>query len=246
MNIEYPAEYQARVELAACYRLAARSGWDELVSTHISARVPGSSDILLNPMGLMFDEVTASNLVRVDEVGHIVSDATGSGYNRGGFITHSQIHRSRADAECVVHLHPQAAVAISCRPQGLIPLTDDAATIVADLAYHGYEDGAVHLSKPEGLMHSLGDRNFLIQRNHGVFTIGASIARAWLRMYALVRACEVQLMAQAHDATVDLVPLPSRDVDAIAARARKAEYVASLGWTALLRRLDREQPDYKH
>jgi ribulose-5-phosphate 4-epimerase/fuculose-1-phosphate aldolase len=240
------SEQETRIELAACYRLAARHGWDELVSTHISARVPGSDDILLNPMGLMFDEVTASNLVRVDPAGNVVSDVTGLGYNQGGFITHSQLHRGRADAECVVHLHPQAAVAMSCRPEGLLPITDDAALIVDALGYHAWEDGPTHLAKPEGLLHSFAGKQYLLQRNHGAFTIGASIAQAWLRMYGLVRACEVQLMAQGHDGAVDTVPPPSTDPDLVAKRERKAERVGGLGWAALLRRLDREQPDYRN
>ncbi|MDF7775559.1 class II aldolase/adducin family protein [Sphingomonas sp. AOB5] len=238
-------EAETRIELAACYRLAARHGWDELVSTHISARVPGSSDILLNPMGLMFDEVTASSLVRVCEDGSIADDPTGLGYNAGGFITHSQLHRGRADAECVVHLHPQAAVAMSCRPEGLLPITDDAALIVADLAYHDYEDGPKHLAEPEGLLHSFADRNYMLQRNHGAFTIGTSISQAWLRMYALTRACEVQIMAMAHDGAIDTVPAPSADPELTAKRNTKAARVGNLGWTALLRRLDREEPDYR-
>ena len=239
-------ERDVRVELAACYRLAARHGWDELVSTHISARVPDSADILLNPMGLMFDEVTASNLVRVREDGTVANDPTGLGYNAGGFITHSQLHRGRADADCVVHLHPQAAVALSCRPQGLLPITDDAALIVADLAYHAYEEGPRHLAAPEGLLHSFGECNFLLQRNHGAFTIGTSVGQAWLRMYSLVRACEVQLMALANDGAVDMVPAPSTDPETVAKRNAKATRVGALGWNALLRRLDREQPDYRN
>lgn len=238
-------EAKARIELAACYRLAARAGWDELVSTHISARVPGSSDILMNPFGLMFDEVTASSLVRVSETGDVVSDPLGLGYNPGGFITHSQLHRGRIDAECVVHLHPQPAVAMSCRPEGLLPLTDEMAIIASELAYHPYEDGPSHLDKPEGLLNSYAGKYYMLQRNHGAFTIGESIGQAWLRMYALVRACEVQLMAICRDSAVDHVPPPSSDPDTVDKRRRKAARVGDLGWKALLRRLDRDQPDYR-
>jgi ribulose-5-phosphate 4-epimerase/fuculose-1-phosphate aldolase len=239
------SEAQARIELAACYRLAARAGWEELVSTHISARVPGSTDILMNPFGLMFDEVTASSLVRVDAQGRVVSDPTGLGFNPGGFITHSQLHSARADAECVVHLHPQAAVALSCRQEGLLPITDDAAVIVSELGYHSYEDGPTHLAKPEGLLQSFVGKYYLIQRSHGVFTIGESIGQAWLRMYALVRACEVQIMAQSNRSVVDHVPAPSLADEEIARRRAKAARVGALGWTALLRRLAREEPNYR-
>lgn len=238
-------EAETRIELAACYRLAARARWDELVSTHISARVPGGTDILMNPFGLMFHEVTASSLVRVDAQGGIVSDYSGLGYNPGGFITHSQLHRGRADAECVVHLHPQAAVAISCRPEGLVPITDDAAVIVSELGYHDYEDGPSHLAKPEGLLESYAGKFYLIQRNHGVFTIGESISQAWLRMYALVRACEVQIMAQSGGRAVGRVPAPSLAEEDVAKRRAKAARVGALGWSALLRRLDIEEPDYR-
>lgn len=241
------SEADVRVELAACYRLAARAGWDELVSTHISARVPGSNDILMNPFGLLFSEVTASNLVRVTEKGDVITDPLGLGYNHGGFITHSMLHRGRAEADCVVHLHPQAAVAISCRADGLLPLTDEMAVIVSELGYHEYEDGPSHLEKPEGLLHSFAGKFYLIQRNHGVFTIGESVGEAWLRMYSLVRACEVQLMATTPaTGIVDHVPPPSSDPQMIEKRRAKAARVGKLGWTALLRRLDREEPDFRN
>jgi ribulose-5-phosphate 4-epimerase/fuculose-1-phosphate aldolase len=238
-------ERTAREELAACYRLTARAGWDQLVSTHISARVPGSTDILMNPMGYLFDEVTASSLVRIDRAGTVVSDATGLGYNAGGFVTHGILHRERADAECVVHLHPLAAVAISCRAEGLLPLTDEAAAIVEELGYHAYEDGPRHLDAPEGLLRSFAGRHSLIQRNHGVFTIGASIGEAWMRMCRLVNACEVQLLALGRDGAVVHAPPPSRDPRAVAARQHKAARVDGLAWAALLRRLDREAPNFR-
>lgn len=241
------SEMAVRVDLAACYRLAARAGWDELVSTHISARVPGSNDILMNPFGLTFEEVTASSLVRVSEKGDVITDPLGLGYNPGGFITHSMLHRGRAEAECIVHLHPQAAVAVSCRADGLLPLTDEMAVIASELGYHAYEDGPSHLEKPEGLLNSFADKFYLFQRNHGVFTIGESIGQAWLRMYGLVRACEVQLMATGPaSGAVDQVPPTSSDSDAIATRRAKAARVSDLGWKALLRRLDREEPDFRN
>lgn len=238
-------ERQARIELAATYRLAARAGWDELVSTHISARVPGTTDILMNPFGLMFDEITASSLVRVTKDGIIVSDPTGMGYNPGGFITHSLLHRGRADAECVVHLHPQAAVAVSCLSTGLQPLTDEIAAIITDLSYHDYEDPSIHLSKPEGLLRSFADKSHLLQRNHGAFTLGESIPQAWLRMYSLARACEVQIMAGQSGDNATRVPLPSSEPEKVRKRREKVARVGALGWSALLRRLDREESDYK-
>lgn len=236
-------ERMACIELAACYRLAADRGWDELVSTHISARVPGhSSDILLNPFGMLFGEVTASNLVRVAPDGGIRRDESGSGYNKGGFITHSLIHSARADADCIVHLHPMAGVAISCDRRGLLPLTEGAADILADLAYFDYEPSARHLESPERLLEALGACNYLILRNHGLLVIGTTIREAWMRMYKLVRACELQLLLQAGSPSA--VPVPLRNPHRVSP-TEKERRLNDLAWAAELRRLDCLDASYK-
>lgn len=237
-------ERTTRIELAACYRLAALRGWDELISTHISARVPdGSGDILLNPFGMLFEEVTASNLVRVAADSTIRGDTTGYGYNKGGFITHSLIHRERADAECVVHLHPVAGVAVSCDPRGLLPITEPAAEIVADLAYFDYEPSAQHLDNPRPLLDALGTANYLILRNHGVLTVGRSICEAWMRMYKLVRACELQMQFLAgNPPTFSRIELPTTHAQA---RKEKEQRLNDLAWAAELRRLDRIDASFR-
>lgn len=236
-------EWMTCIELAACYRLAADRAWDELISTHISARVPGDSgDILLNPFGMLFGEVTASNLVRVAPDGGVRRDESGSGYNKGGFITHSLIHRARADADCIVHLHPMAGVAISCDPRGLLPLTEGAADILLDLAYFDYEPSARHLESPERILKALGTCNNLILRNHGLLAIGTTIREAWMRMYKLVRACELQLLLKAGSSSAGPTTLGNTHKGS---PKEKEQRLNDLAWAAELRRLDRTDASYK-
>jgi ribulose-5-phosphate 4-epimerase/fuculose-1-phosphate aldolase len=240
------AEWGLRVDLAACYRLVARQGWDDLVFTHISARVPGPEHhFLINPYGLMFHEVTASSLVKIDLDGNVVLD---SGYpvNRAGFVIHSAVHQAREDAKCVLHLHTDQGMAVSAQKGGLLPITQTAATVYGDLAYHDYEGIAVDLDERERLVADLGDRHFMILRNHGTLTVGETVADAFVRMFALERACKVQVMAMAGGAELTM---PSEQAIRQAGELQRTGFasgaIGDLAWPALLRTLDAEDPSYR-
>src|ERR1043166_1658537 len=190
------AEWQARVDLAAAYRLVAFYGWDDLIFTHISARVPGAEHhFLLNPYGMMFDEVTASSLVKVDLDGAKVTD---SPYfvNPAGFTIHSAVHAAREDALCVMHLHTDYGIAVSAQKNGLLPLSQQSMVALASLAYHDYEGLALEEEEKPRLVADLGDKHYMILRNHGLLTIGRSATEAFLAMYLLERACKIQILAQ--------------------------------------------------
>ena len=189
-------EWQIRVDLAACYRLIAMYGWDDLVFTHISARVPGPDEhFLINAYGLMFEEMTASSLVKVDLEGNIVLE-TPHVINPAGFTIHSAVHAARPDVACVVHTHTKAGVAVSAQAAGLLPLSQTSLFPLASVAYHDYEGVALNEDEKPRLVADLGEKAFLILRNHGLLTGGASIADAFLYMYLLETACQTQLMAQ--------------------------------------------------
>jgi ribulose-5-phosphate 4-epimerase/fuculose-1-phosphate aldolase len=238
-------EWRARVDLAACYRLVARSGWDDLIYTHISAAVPGpKKHFLINPYGMTFGEITASSLVKVDLDGNIVSD-TPYEINPAGFTIHSAVHAAREDVKCVLHLHTNAGVAVSSQKQGLLPLNQTALVVYSDLAYHDYEGIALDLDERERLVANLGSKNNLILRNHGTLTVGDTIAAAYVRMFFLERACQMQIAAQAGGAELNLLSKAMQE------RVHKQVTTGSAGvgerdWPALLRLLDREDPSYKN
>jgi len=239
------AEWQARVDLAACYRLVARNGWDDLIYTHISAAVPGpQKHFLINPYGLMFGEITASSLVKVDIDGNIVSD-TAYQINPAGYTIHSAVHAARDDVKCVVHLHTNAGVAVSSQKQGLLPLNQTALVVYSDLAYHDYEGIALDLDERERLVANLGDKNNLMLRNHGTLTVGHTVAAAYVRMFFLERACQMQIAAQSGGAELILLSKAMQE------RVHEQVTTGSAGvgerdWPALLRLLDREDPSYKN
>jgi ribulose-5-phosphate 4-epimerase/fuculose-1-phosphate aldolase len=238
-------EWQVRVNLAACYRLIARFGWDDLIFTHISARVPGPDDhFLINAYGLMFEEMTASSLVKVDINGEIVQD-TPYFINPAGFTIHSAIHAAREDAGCVLHTHTKAGVAVSAQKDGLLPISQISLFPCASLAYHDYEGIALNEDEKPRLVADLGDRNFLILRNHGLLTVGPSIPDAFLFMYALETACQTQIAAQAGGA--ELVQVPAAIVDGIKAQVEQVTkgMGGDLAWPGLLRKLDRQDPSYR-
>jgi ribulose-5-phosphate 4-epimerase/fuculose-1-phosphate aldolase len=236
-------EWAVRVDLAACYRLIAHFGWDDLVFTHISARVPGTHDFLINPYGLMFDEVTASNLVRVDLAGTKTLDSPHE-INPAGYTIHSAIHEARADAHCVLHLHTMAGIAVSCQKGGLLPLSQQASIVVLSLAYHDYEGIALNPDEKGRLQSHLGQARNLMLRNHGLLTVGGSVADAFLAMYTFQRACEIQIMAQGNGA--ELIHIPQSVLDTVPGYVRSVTRGAgsALVWPALLRRLDRVSPGY--
>src|SRR5437762_12210650 len=190
-------EWRTRVDLAAAYRLVAHYGWDDLIFTHISARVPGGEHhFLLNPYGMMFDEVTASSLVKVDLDGNKVMDSPYQ-VNPAGFTIHSAVHAARTDALCVMHLHTVYGIAVSAQKEGLRPISQQSMFALASLAYHDYEGLALDEAEKPRLVGDLGTKHFMILRNHGLLTIGRTAAEAFLGMFLLERACKIQILSQA-------------------------------------------------
>jgi ribulose-5-phosphate 4-epimerase/fuculose-1-phosphate aldolase len=237
-------EWQLRVDLAACYRAVAMYGWDDLVFTHISARVPGPEHhFLINPYGMMFEEVTASSLVKVDLQGNKVMPSDYD-INPAGFVIHSAVHEAREDAHCVLHLHTAAGIAISATKQGLLPLSQQSLFALSSLSYHDYEGVALNPDEKVRLVADLGETNFMILRNHGLLTCASSIADAFLFMYLLERSCEIQLKAQSTGC--DLLPIPDAILSGIQAQAQRVTRSAggALAWPGILRKLDRINPGY--
>jgi ribulose-5-phosphate 4-epimerase/fuculose-1-phosphate aldolase len=238
-------EQALRVDLAACYRLIALYRWDDLVFTHISARVPGPEHhFLINPYGMLFEEITASSLIKVDEHGAKLSDSPFP-VNRAGFVIHSAIHAARRDVTCVLHTHTREGIAVASQPEGLLPLSQQATIALSSLGYHGYEGIAVNDDEKPRLQRDLGDKTALILRNHGLLTVGATVADAFLAMYTLQRACEIQIAAQSSGAK--LVPVDPGIVAGV--KANIALVTKGIGggiaWPALLRKLDRMDPSYR-
>jgi ribulose-5-phosphate 4-epimerase/fuculose-1-phosphate aldolase len=239
------AEWEQRVALAACYRLVARFGWDDLVFTHISARVPGPEHhFLINPYGLMFDEVTASNLVKVDLAGRKVMDSPHA-VNPAGFTIHSAIHAARDDAGCVLHVHSVNGIAVSAQHEGLLPLSQHAIFVLGQLAYHDYEGVALNADEKPRLVRDLGDKRFLILRNHGLLTVGPTVADAFVAMYLLETSCMIQVRAQAGGGR--LVKIGQEIVDGAANQWQQVTHGAdgAIAWPALVRRLDRLDAAYR-
>jgi ribulose-5-phosphate 4-epimerase/fuculose-1-phosphate aldolase len=239
-----PEEWQARVDLAAAYRLVADYGWDDLVFTHISARVPGTEHhFLINPYGMMFEEITASSLVKVDLQGNIVMESDYN-INPAGFTIHSAVHAAREDAICVMHLHTDNGIAVSAQKDGLLPISQQALFVLASLGYHDYEGLALNDEEKPRLVNDLGNKTFLILRNHGLLTVGQSVADAFLSMFLLERACRIQILAQAGGG--ELIPIGKQ----ILAQIPGQEAVVTQGgrgklaWPGLLRRLDRIGSNY--
>ncbi|MEM9123565.1 MAG: class II aldolase/adducin family protein [Pseudomonadota bacterium] len=239
-------EWQARIDLAAAYRLVALHGWDDLIFTHLSVRVPGPEHhFLINPYGLLFEEITASSLVKIDTEGNTVME-TPYFVNAAGFTIHSAMHMSREDANAVIHLHTDQGAAVSSHADGLLPITQTAMAVIGDLAYHDYEGVAFDLDERDRLVHDIGDKHFLLLRNHGTLTIGKSVADAWLRMFFLERACKMQIMAL----SAGRDKLLECD-DEMQERVLEQTSLAfsgpggMLSWPALLRKLDRRDPSYR-
>jgi ribulose-5-phosphate 4-epimerase/fuculose-1-phosphate aldolase len=239
------AEWQARVDLAAAYRLVALYGWDDLIFTHISARVPGPEHhFLLNAYGMMFDEVTASSLVKIDPDGRKVLE---SPYfiNPAGFTIHSAVHAAREDALCVMHLHTDYGIAVSAQKDGLLPISQQSMFPLASLAYHDYEGLALNEEEKPRLVSDLGDKNYMILRNHGLLTIGQTAAEAFLLMYILERACRIQILAQSGGGELHRVAKPIIDLTAKQMSAVTVGQGAELTWPGLLRKLDRIDPSFR-
>jgi ribulose-5-phosphate 4-epimerase/fuculose-1-phosphate aldolase len=238
-------EWQARVDLAACYRMIAHYGWDDLIFTHISARVPGPEHhFLINPFGMLFEEVTASSLVKVDLQGNKVMDSDFD-VNPAGFIIHSAIHEAREDAACVMHLHTTAGVAISTLEQGMQAYSQQSLFVLSSLSYHDYEGVAVNPGEKVRLVADLGTTNFMILRNHGLLTCAHTIPDTFLLMFLMQRSCEIQLQAQAAGQPMLLI----NDKILAGIQAQASEVTRSAGgaltWPAILRKLDRMCPDFR-
>ncbi|MEW6705513.1 MAG: class II aldolase/adducin family protein [Pseudomonadota bacterium] len=240
-----PEEWKTRVDLAAAYRLVALFKWDDLVFTHISARVPGTHDqFLINPYGFMFEEITASSLVKVDLQGNKLEDSPFP-VNPAGFTIHSAIHAARHDVECVLHTHTLNGIAVSAQKDGVLPLSQQSIFLLSSLGYHDYEGVALREDEKPRLVRDLGDRNFLMLRNHGLLTVGRTIADAFQAMYLFEAVCTIQVRALAGG-----VPLTHVHPQIIAtAQAQAKEVTKGLGgaliWPGLLRRLDRVYPGYE-
>ena len=225
--------------------MVAHYGWDDLIFTHISARVPGPQHhFLINPYGLLFEEVTASSLVKVDLHGTKVMPSEFD-VNPAGFVIHSAVHEARHDAQCVMHLHTTQGVAISALESGLGPYSQQSLFALASISYHDYEGVALNPAEKVRLVADLGTTNFMILRNHGLLTCADSIADTFLAMFILQRACEIQLMAQATGEP--LVSVNAQILAGIQAQASQVTKGAGgqLAWPAILRKLDRMCPDYK-
>ncbi len=238
-------EWQVRVDLAACYRLIALYGWDDLVFTHVSVRVPGPDEhFLINAYGLLFEEMSASSLVKVDLNGEKVLDSPHP-VNPAGFVIHSAVHEARPDVGCVLHTHTKAGVAVSAQAEGLRPISQTSLFPYATLAYHDYEGVALNDDEKPRLVADLGDKNALILRNHGLLTTGPTIADAFLMMYVLETACQIQVMAQSSGN--DLIEVPAPIVDGITAQAEQVTkgLGGQLVWPGLLRKLDRLDSSYR-
>lgn len=240
-----PEERQLRNDLAAAYRLVAHFGWDDLVFTHISARLPGPEhNFLINPYGMLFEEITASSLVRVDMDGNKIDDSPYD-VNPAGFTIHSAVHAAREDAQCVMHLHTIDGTAVSSMSEGLLPLNQTSQLVVGDIAYHDYEGVAFDHDERPRLQADLGDKGTMLLRNHGTLTVGATVAQAFTRMYFLERACSMQVASLTGNR--ELYPTAPEVLV-------KNEFIGKNGlvlsadgliWPALMRKLERDQPDYR-
>ena len=238
------AEWQVRVDLAAAYRLAALFNWDDLVYTHISARVPGSEDqFLINPYGLMFEEITASSLIRVDGEGNKLDESEYE-INPPGFVIHSAVHAARHDAACVMHLHTVNGIAVAAQKDGVLPLSQHSIFVLSSLGYHDYEGVAVRDEEKPRLVADLGHNKHLMLRNHGLLTVGSTVADAFQAMYFFDTTCNIQIRAQAGGGP--LLHIAPEIIATAQQQARAATRGAGAGliWPGLLRRLERSHPGY--
>lgn len=243
------AEWDQRVRLAAVYRVFAKMGMDDLIYTHISARVPGPENhFLINPFGLMYEEVTASNLVKIDLEGNKVDPDEPNDINYAGYIIHSAVHEALEHAHCVVHLHTDYGVAVSAQRDGLIPLTQYNIFQYGGVAYHDYEGLALDPDEKARLVADLGEHQMMILRNHGTLTWGPTVAEAFFHMYNLERACRAQILAQG-GGRVELNPIDAKRMESFQAEKPVGGRFAAFGEVELaawMRKLDRECPDYRH
>jgi ribulose-5-phosphate 4-epimerase/fuculose-1-phosphate aldolase len=244
-----PEEWEMRVDLAAAFRLVDHYGWSDLLGTHLSARVPGPGDhFLINPFGMMFDEITASSLVKVDQEGTILSESD-YGINPAGFVIHGAIHMGRPDVACVIHTHTRAGVGVATQKDGLLPITQHAMAVIAHARYHVYMGIATDLAERDSLVADLADDNVLILRNHGLLTVGRTVGEAFMWMYRAERACYMQLAFQQAGAELNPIPEEVQRTTIERNRFNNSEKgyrpIGRVEWPALRRKLDRLDPSYK-
>ena len=239
-------EWQLRTDLAATYRLVAHHGWAVMIFTHITVRIPGPEHhFLINPYGLLFDEITASSLVKIDVDGNKVMDSPYP-VNPAGFTIHSAIHGTREDAHAVIHLHTADGVAVSCQQHGLLPISQHAMLVHADVAYHEYEGVALDHDERPRLIKDMGTKNLMILRNHGTLTVGRTCADAVLRIYYLERACTIQVRALSGGAKLNPTMDGVTEKTAGQGRGSFDGPIGGLAWPGLLRLLDRKDPSYRN
>lgn len=241
------AEWRLRVDLAACYRLVALYGWTDLVFTHISVPLPvepgEKPQFLLNPYGLLFEEITASCLIRIDAEGNKLSDSPFP-VTPAGFTIHSAIHAVREDAHCVLHTHTRSGVGVSAQECGLLPISQQSIFVLNSLAYHDYEGVALRDDEKPRLQADLGKADYLMLRNHGLLVVGRSVADAFLKMYTFENACRIQIDAQAGGKLIEIDPAIRQGLDEVL-KVATSGMGADIAWPALLRKLDRLDPSYK-
>lgn len=238
-------EWEQRINLAACYRLIALYNWDDLIFTHVSMRVPGTEPhFLINAYGMLFEEMTASSLVKVDLSGNKVLDSPFD-INPAGYVIHSAIHEAREDAHCVLHLHTTDGVAVSAQKNGVLPISQQSIIVLASLGYHDYEGLALRDEEKPRLVNDLGDKNFLMLRNHGLLTVAGNIPDAFIQMYLFQKCCEIQVRAQSEN--VELIPVDPKIIGGAMQQVKEVTKQAggSLAWPALLRKLDRIDSSYR-
>src|SRR5687768_14167732 len=237
-------EWEVRVNLAACYRLMAEYGMVEMVANHISARVPGTeNEFLINPYGMLYEEMTASSMIKIDIDGNVLFNATEYGVNQAGYVIHSAIHAARHDVDCVIHTHTLAGMAVSAMKSVILPLTQTSLRF-SDIGYHDYEGVALRLDERKRLCQSLGNREALVVRNHGLLTVGPSIPECFNNMYRLERACQLQVMTLSCNTELSMPPnevVQYTNKQLLPGNRRRA---GLLEWPAMLRKLDRKDPSY--
>ena len=236
-------EWALRTDLAACYRLVALFGWDDLVATHISVRLPDNQSFLINPFGKLFNEMTPTDLVKVDMEGNILSE-TEWAVNLPGFVIHSAIHAVRHDAICAMHLHTQDGIAVSILKEGLLPLAQTSLVVYGDIAYHEFEGFASNLEERQRIAADLGDKNLMFLRNHGTLALGGTVAQAFTRMYYLENACAIQIKAMGTGR--ELNPIDPAVVERTTkGKPMSGGFAEKLVWPAMLRKLDQVDPGWR-
>jgi ribulose-5-phosphate 4-epimerase/fuculose-1-phosphate aldolase len=243
-----PEEWSARVNLAAAYRLVALYGYTEMIANHISCRVPGHHDqFLINPYGMLYEEMNASSMIKVDVEGNTLFNQTDYNVNVAGFVIHSAIHMARHDVDCVAHTHTPAGMAVSAMECGLLPLTQTSMRFV-HIAYHDFEGIADDLGERQRLVRDLGDHEAMVLRNHGLLVTGRTIPATFNLLYRMERACEIQVMALSCNTKL-IIPsteILEKTFDKVKPRVDRPNRNGDLAWPALLRKLDRVDPSYRN